>query len=86
MYALSNTTERSRMSQQVASGLLFYPRGGSSQVVRYLRRKLSARGWAVPLIAGSLGPRGMQSNATTFFGGDQLSIMDYTAAVGAADK
>lgn len=69
------------MSQQVTSGLLFYPRGGSAQVVRYLRRELRARGWAVPLVVGSLGPRGAQTNASTFFGDDQLSVMDYTAAV-----
>ncbi len=69
------------MSQQVTSGLLFYPRGGSSQVIRYLRKALSADGWNVPLAVGSLGALGKQSNATTFFGADQLAVMDYTAAI-----
>ncbi len=73
------------MSQQVTSGLLFYPRGGSSQVIRYLRRALSADGWKVPLAVGSFGELGKQSNATTFFGGDQLAVMDYTAAINEFD-
>lgn len=69
------------MSQQVTSGLLFYPRGGSSQVIRYLRRALAANGWQVPLVVGSLGPEGEPSNAKTFFGSDQLHVMDYTDAI-----
>ena len=69
------------MSQQVTSGLLFYPRGGSSQVVRYLRRALGARGWEVPLAVGSLGPSGAPSHASTFFSSDRLLVMDYTPAV-----
>ena len=38
--------------------LMFFPRGGSSQVVRYLARSLPASGWEVTLACGSLGGRG----------------------------
>ena len=69
------------MMRQVTSGLLFYPRGGSAQVVRYLRRALATDGWSVPLAVGSLGGETEQSNASAFFGPDQLHIMDYTTAI-----
>ena len=36
-------------------GLLFFPRGGSSQVVRYLARFLPDAGWDVRVAGGSLG-------------------------------
>jgi hypothetical protein len=74
------------MTHQVTSGLMFYPRGGSAQVVRYLRQTLRARGWDVPLVVGSLGPREARTNAGRFFGSSQLTVMDYTAAIQAADK
>jgi glycosyltransferase involved in cell wall biosynthesis len=66
-------------------GLLFFPRGGSSQVARYLARSLPASGWDVTLSCGSLGPPGEPSHAGTFFGGVDLRPLDYTAAAAAAD-
>ena len=39
--------------------LLFYPRGGSSQVVRYLARFLPEADWDVRIATGSLGSDGM---------------------------
>ncbi|MBA3839488.1 MAG: hypothetical protein H0X55_04185, partial [Thermoleophilaceae bacterium] len=44
-------------------GLLFFPRGGSSQVVRYLARFLPDAGWDVRVAAGSLGAEGEPTHA-----------------------
>src|SRR5665213_531539 len=51
--------------------LIFFPRGGSSQVVRSLARTLpvAPSGWRVKVVAGSLGPPGAPGNAATFFSG-----------------
>ena len=62
-------------------GLLFFPRGGSAQVARYLAVALGDAGWSVPLVAGSLGAPGEDTHAPTFFGGLDLHYLDYTAAV-----
>ena len=48
-------------------GLMFYPRGGSSQVVRYLVPALEDAGWPVALVAGSLGAPGDRRHAESFF-------------------
>ena len=61
--------------------LMFFPRGGSSQVVRYLSRFLPARGWEVTLVTGSLGAEGAESNARTFFAGADVHTVDYSAGV-----
>jgi glycosyltransferase involved in cell wall biosynthesis len=66
-------------------GLLFFPRGGSSQVARYLARSLPAGGWDVTLACGSLGPPGEPSHAETFFAGLDVRPLDYTAAAAARD-
>src|SRR4051812_50217112 len=50
-------------------GLLFFPRGGSAQVARYLAPALGDAGWAVTLVAGSLGEAGGQTQARPVFGG-----------------
>ena len=50
-------------------GLLFYPRGGSAQVARYLAAALDRKGWPVRLFTGSLGEPGAVANAATFFAG-----------------
>src|SRR5437764_10315133 len=66
--------------------LMFFPRGGSAQVARYMARALPDAGWGVTLVSGSLGERGEQSNAETFFEGvDDLREVDYTRAVDADD-
>ncbi len=62
-------------------GLMFYPRGGSAQVVRYLSRALVESGWDVALAAGSLGSPGEQTHAATFFEGLDVEVADYTPAL-----
>ena len=61
-------------------GLLFYPRGGSAFVVRYLSPALTQAGWSVSLASGSLGAPGEETNAATFFAGLDVHALDYTAA------
>src|SRR6476619_2352718 len=67
--------------QQVIMGLLFYPRGGSAYVVRYLSPALVRAGWSVSLAVGSLGARGDGTNAATFFAGLDVHALDSTDAV-----
>ena len=64
-------------------GLMFYPRGGSAQVARYLCRALVESGWEVVLAAGSLGSPGEQTHAGTFFEGLHVEAADYTPALAA---
>jgi len=61
--------------------LLFYPRGGSSQVVRYLVPALEASGWPVALVAGSLGEPGDRTHAESFFKHAHLTPVDYGPAL-----
>jgi glycosyltransferase involved in cell wall biosynthesis len=69
-----------RKRRRAVLALMFFPRGGSSQVMRYLARFLPQAGWDVTLVAGSLGPEGAESNAKTFFKGiDDLQTVDYSA-------
>ena len=65
--------------------LIFFPRGGSAQVVRYMARALPDAGWSARLVTGSLGPRGKPSNAETFFAGLDVRAVDYTRSVEAPD-
>src|SRR3954452_12957477 len=66
--------------------LMFFPRGGSSQVARYVARALPGAGWDVTLVAGSLGSEGEASHAGTFFEGvEDLREVDYTEARDAPD-
>ena len=67
----------------VAMGLLFYPRGGSAQVVRYLAGALERAGWAARLACGSLGGPGERTHAGTFFEGLDVRALDYRPAVAA---
>jgi hypothetical protein len=66
-------------------GLLFFPRGGSAQVARYLARSLPGAGWDVTIACGSLGPSGGESHAGTFYAGLDVHALDYTPAAQAAD-
>lgn len=66
-------------------GLIFFPRGGSAQVVRYLARSLPDAGWHPTIACGSLGSPGLQSHAATFFTGLDVRAVDYTAAASASD-
>src|SRR3954470_22110327 len=66
---------------RVVMALMFFPRGGSSHVVRNLAHFLPANGWDVTLLTGSLGPPGKESNAETFFRGFEIPSVDYTGAL-----
>lgn len=65
--------------------LMFFPRGGSSHVVRNLARFLPDAGWNVTLVTGSLGEPGAESNAQTFFEDCEVHYVDYTAAAQSSD-
>jgi D-inositol-3-phosphate glycosyltransferase len=65
----------------VGMSLLFYPRGGSSQVVRYLVPALEESGWPVALVAGSLGKPGDRTHAQSFFKHPRLTTVDYGPAL-----
>jgi hypothetical protein len=47
-------------------GLMFFPRGGSAQVTRYLARALPQHGWDATVLAGSLGGPGDDPHAESF--------------------
>jgi glycosyltransferase involved in cell wall biosynthesis len=66
-------------------GLLFFPRGGSAQVARYLSRSLPESGWRATIACGSLGAPGEPSHAETFYAGVDVRPLDYTAAARAPD-
>lgn len=66
--------------------LIFFPRGGSAQVVRYLSRAMVGRGWSTRVVAGSLGGPDDPGNAAAFFGpGIDLVAVPYDEAVRAPD-
>lgn len=69
---------------RVLMGLMFWPRGGSAQVVRYLAPALAAAGWPVRLVTGSRGGPGEAGNAPDFFAGLDLISVDFTPALAAA--
>ena len=73
------------MSRRVVMSLLFFPRGGSAQVARYMARALPRAGWDVTLVTGSLGEEGERSNARTFFSGVDVRAVDYSRALEADD-
>ena len=60
--------------------LVFYPRGGSAQVVRYLARALTDLGHTVQIVSGSLKGSDPTNDAATFFRGLPLIEVDYTEA------
>ena len=62
-------------------GLLFYPRGGSAYVVRYLSPALERSGRSVAIAAGSLGVAGDETHAPTFFEHLEVHALDATEAV-----
>ena len=72
--------------RRVAMGLLFYPRGGSAQVVRYLAAALPGAGWDASVYCGSLGRAGAESNAATFFAGLDVHALDYGPAMEGFDR
>ena len=67
--------------RRIVMGLLFYPRGGSAYVLRYLSPALIRAGWSVSLAVGSLGVAGDETYAPTFFAGLDVHFLDATDAV-----
>lgn len=72
-------------NRRVVMALMFFPRGGSAQVARYLGRFLPDTGWDVTLATGSLGGPDADSNASNFFAGADLRAVDYSEAYEADD-
>jgi len=70
---------------RIVMGLLFFPRGGSAQVTRYLAAALQRTGSPVALVAGSLGSPGESTHAPTFFDGLEVHHLDYTDALEAGE-
>jgi glycosyltransferase involved in cell wall biosynthesis len=69
------------VSRRVLQALLFFPRGGSAQVARYLARSLPAAGWEVAIGCGSLGGPGEESHAETFYEGLEVHPLEYDPGV-----
>ena len=67
----------------VLQGFSFFPRGGSSHVVRYLAAALRQAGWSPSIVAGSVGGPGDLSHAATFFAGLPVFAADFTPAMDA---
>ena len=67
----------------VVQGFMFFPRGGSAQVVRYLSRALPQVGWEPLLVVGSVGGAGGPCHAATFFTGLEVHAVDFTPALDA---
>jgi glycosyltransferase involved in cell wall biosynthesis len=72
--------DRRVMRSKVVMGLLFFPRGGSAQVARYLARSLPQTGWDVAIACGSLGHSGDETHAQTFYEGLEVHALDYEEA------
>ncbi|MFE9636570.1 glycosyltransferase family 4 protein [Streptomyces sp. NPDC006463] len=64
----------------VDHGILFFPRGGSSLVVKNLTEQTLAAGRPARIFAGSLGQPGAYSHAPTFYTGLPLTVTDYNPA------
>lgn len=67
---------------RVLMGVQFFPRGGSSHVVRNLAATLPPAGWDVRIVSGSLRGRG---DAREFYAGQDVHPVDMTAALDAPD-
>ena len=71
--------------RRVLMALMFFPRGGSAQVTRYLAGALPPHGWDATVLAGSLGPAGGESHAPTFFGDLDVVPVEYDDALASDD-
>jgi glycosyltransferase involved in cell wall biosynthesis len=69
------------MSRRVGMGVIFYPRGGSAQVIRYLAAALRRLDWDVDLLAGSLGEPGERTHAESFYRNLRVTAADYRPAI-----
>ena len=62
--------------------LMFFPRGGSAQVMRYLGKSLREHGWQATIVAGSAPG---EADAGGFFRGLDVRPVDYAEALEARD-
>lgn len=67
---------------KVLLSLMFFPRGGSAQVMRYLSRNLRAHGWEPTIVAGSAAG---EADAREFFSGLDVRPVDYSEALSSDD-
>jgi glycosyltransferase involved in cell wall biosynthesis len=68
------------VARRALMALLFFPRGGSAQVARYLARSLPESGWETAIACGSLGEPGDESHAETFYEGLEVHALRYDPA------
>jgi glycosyltransferase involved in cell wall biosynthesis len=84
--ALTDALVKDHGDRVVVQGFMFFPRGGSAQVVRYLCHALARVGWGPRLAAGSVGVAGDSSHAATFFAGLDVHAVDFTPALAAWER
>jgi glycosyltransferase involved in cell wall biosynthesis len=70
---------------RVLSASLFFPRGGSAQVLRSLARRLPDEGWDVTILSGSRRDAGGHGDASRFYRDLDVHEVDFSAALAAAD-
>jgi glycosyltransferase involved in cell wall biosynthesis len=66
-------------------GLLFFPRGGSAQVARYLAHALPQTGWQTSILTGSITEADGFADADGFYRGLDVRPVDMTRALHARD-
>jgi glycosyltransferase involved in cell wall biosynthesis len=64
------------VAKRLLSGLMFFPRGGSSHVARALATGLPRHGWDVTVLSGSLAGHG---DARRFYRGLDVHVVDFDA-------
>jgi len=75
-----NNEAKAKKPLNVLMSIIFYPRGGSAQVVRYLSQSLINLGHRVHLLTGSLDNGDPQHDASIFYEGLPVTTVDYTEA------
>src|SRR3954454_6270057 len=65
-------------TMKVLLALIFFPRGGSAQVMRYLAKNLGDNGWKPTILSGAA-PGG--GDAENFFEGLDVRAVDYRKAL-----
>jgi glycosyltransferase involved in cell wall biosynthesis len=70
---------------RVLSASLFFPRGGSSHVLRSLARELPAHGWEVTILSGSRHDAGAHGDARRFYADADVHEVDFTIALQSPD-
>ena len=73
------SVQRPMSRRRVLMALMFFPRGGSAQVARYMARALPEAGWDVTLVAGRWARRATRRTRGRFFEGvEDVRTVDYT--------